>query len=96
MTKYGPKGLMIYQVNNDGTSQGSTPTAAQLEGWVKMYSAAGISTIDPRRNVSKYYYDGTGKVYLPYNILIDATNMKILEKGFKASQIESMFQKYMP
>ena len=96
MTKYGPKGLMIFQVNNDGKSKGSKPTPAQLEEWVKTYKAAGISTIDPRRNVSKYYYDGTGKVGIPYNIIIDAKTMKVLEKKVSASQIETMLKKYLP
>ena len=95
MTKYGPKGLMIFQVNNDGTSQGQSPTAAQLEGWVKIYKAAGISTIDPRRNVSKYYYDG-GQVGIPYNIIIDAKTMKVLEKKVSASKVEAALQKYLP
>ncbi len=95
MTKYGPKGLMIYQVNNDGTGQGTTPTTAQLEGWVKTYKAAGISTIDPRRNVSKFYYDGSGKVGIPYNIIIDAKTRKVLVKKVGLSQVESTIAKYL-
>ena len=95
MSKYGPKGLMIYQVNNDGPSQGSTPTPTQLEGWVKLYKAAGISTIDPRRNVSRFYYDGSGKVGIPYNIIIDAKTLKVLEKQVSYSKVESTIQKYL-
>ena len=96
MTKYGPKGLMIFQVNNDGTGQGTTPTTAQLEGWVKLYKAAGISTIDPRRNVSKFYYDGTGKVGIPYNIIIDAKTRKVLAKKVSASAVTAALDKYLP
>ena len=95
MTKYGPKGLMIFQVNNDGTKPGTTPTVAQMDNWVKTYKAAGISTIDPRRNVSKYYYSG-GKVGIPYNIIIDAKTLKVLEKKVSYTKIEAALQKYLP
>ena len=58
MQKYGSKGLAIFQINNDGASQGTTPTTVQLMAWVDYYKAAGASGIDPKRRSSKFYYDG--------------------------------------
>ena len=96
MKKYGPKGLIIFQANIDGPTQGSKPTKAQLEGWVKIYKAAGVSVIDPARRTSKYNYDGSGKSYLPANIIIDAKTRKVLARGVKASGVEAALQQYLP
>jgi len=89
MQKYGPKGLAIFQVNNDGPAQGSTPTTAQLKAWVKVYKAAGASGIDPKRRSSKLYYDNGNAVSIPYNFIIDAKTRKMLEKKVSANDVEA-------
>ena len=94
MKTYGPKGLAIFQVINDGTSKGQRPTKPQLDGWNKIYKPAGACGLDPRRVSTKYYYSG-GPVGIPYNILLDAKTRKIVEKKVPASQLTSMFQKYL-
>ena len=69
------------------------PTAPQLNGWVSIYKAAGASGIDPRRHSSKYYYSG-GTVGIPYNIILDAKTLKVLEKKISYTKLEPLFQKY--
>ncbi len=57
--------------------------------------------MDPNKRCSKYYikYNAAKKAFsgaIPANLLIDAKTMKIVERGVKASQLPSMFAKYLP
>jgi hypothetical protein len=95
MQKYGSKGLAIFQINNDGASQGSTPTTLQLMAWVDYYKAAGASGIDPKRRSSKFYYDGGASVSIPYNFILDAKTRKVLEKKVSAANVEARIQYHL-
>lgn len=95
MTKYGSKGLAIFQINNDGASKGTSPTTAQLKAWVDYYKAAGCSGIDPKRRSSKYYFDGSASVSIPYNFILDAKTRKVLEKQVSAANVEARIQYYL-
>ena len=46
-------------------------------------------------NIVGSYYDGSGKVGIPYNIIIDAKTRKVLVKKVGLSQVESTIAKYL-
>ena len=87
-------------MHNSGTSSTSKPTKVGLDGWIKAYGSAHATGMDPNKRCSKYYimWNAAKNAFsgsLPSNLLIDAKTMKVVERGVKASQLPSMFAKYL-
>ena len=88
-------------MHNSGVSSTTLPNQVGLNGWIKTYGSAHATGMDPRKHCSKYYvkYDSSKGAFtgsIPFNILIDATTMKILEKGTPYKSLPSSFAKYLP
>jgi hypothetical protein len=84
---YGSKGLLIFQTLFDSDKQGTRPSVALLNAWVKAFKPTGACGIDPARNSVTYNTDGT----TPLNLIVDAKTRKVLEKfnAFSMTTVET-------
>ncbi len=94
MKTYGPKGLIIFQACESGFKQTEAPTLDGLDTWIATYKPAGASGIDPEGHSSKYLFSGVISS-LPFNMILDAKTLEILEKNVKAADLEAKIQQHL-